>query len=110
MKEQHRQSFLYGTIILAAGTVAVKLIGALFKIPLTNILGGVGMSCFNVAYDLYYPLYAGENAATWFPNGKNSIRVRQTNGAEFIFTYGGKDDWRFETATSFIKGMKGGKG
>lgn len=58
VKEQHRQSFLYGTIILAAGTVAVKLIGALFKIPLTNILGGVGMSCFNVAYDLYYPLYA----------------------------------------------------
>ena len=37
-------------------------------------------------FELYFPLYAGENAATWFPNGKNSIRVRQTNGAEFIFT------------------------
>ncbi len=58
VREQHRQGFLYGTIILAAGTVAVKLIGALFKIPLTNLLGGVGMSYFNVAYDLYYPLYA----------------------------------------------------
>lgn len=31
-------------------------------------------------FELYFPLYAGENAATWFPNGKNSIRVRQTNG------------------------------
>ena len=58
MHDHHRQGFLYGTLVLAAGTVAVKLIGALFKIPLTNLLGGVGMSYFNVAYDLYYPLYA----------------------------------------------------
>ncbi len=53
-----RQSFLYGTMILAMGTVIVKLVGALFKVPLANLLGGVGMSYFNVAYDLYYPLYA----------------------------------------------------
>lgn len=58
MSRQHKQGYLYGMIVLAAGTVAVKLIGALFKIPLTNMLGGVGMSYFNVAYDLYYPLYA----------------------------------------------------
>lgn len=56
--KQQKQNYLYGTMILGVGTVAVKLIGALFKIPLTNILGGVGMSYFNVAYDLYYPLYA----------------------------------------------------
>lgn len=58
MSRHHKQSYLYGMMILAVGTIAVKLIGALFKIPLTNILGGVGMSYFNVAYDLYYPLYA----------------------------------------------------
>lgn len=56
MKKQ--QGYLYGTVVLAIGTLVVKLIGALFKIPLTNVLGGVGMSYFNVAYDLYYPLYA----------------------------------------------------
>lgn len=56
--KQAKQGFLYGTFILGIGTVIVKLIGALFKIPLTNLLGGVGMSYFNVAYDLYYPLYA----------------------------------------------------
>ena len=57
---QHRGKggFLYGTIVLTLGTVVVKVIGALFKIPLTNILGGVGMSYFNVAYELYNPLYA----------------------------------------------------
>lgn len=58
MGQRHRHGYLYGTMVLAAGTVVVKLIGALFKIPLTNILGGVGMSYFNVAYELYYPLYA----------------------------------------------------
>lgn len=58
MGRQHKQGYLYGMMVLAAGTIVVKLIGALFKIPLTNILGGVGMSYFNVAYDLYYPLYA----------------------------------------------------
>lgn len=55
---KNHRGYLYGTIVLGVGTAVVKLIGALFKIPLTNILGGVGMSYFNVAYDLYYPLYA----------------------------------------------------
>ncbi len=41
MTRHPKQGYLYGMIVLAAGTVAVKLIGALFKIPLTNILGGV---------------------------------------------------------------------
>ena len=53
-----KENYLYGSAVLAGGVLAVKLIGAFFKIPLTNLLGGVGMSCFNVAYDLYYPLYA----------------------------------------------------
>lgn len=39
--------------------------------------------------DIYkwFELYAGDNVAAWFPNGKNSIRIRQTNGQEFIFIY-----------------------
>ena len=37
---------------------AAKLLGALFKIPLTNILGGVGMSYFSCAYSLFMPIYA----------------------------------------------------
>jgi stage V sporulation protein B len=38
--------------------VAAKLLGALFKIPLTNMLGGVGMSYFSCAYSLFMPVYA----------------------------------------------------
>lgn len=61
-------------------------------------------------FELYFPLYAGnENVAMWFANGKNSVRIRQKNGQEFIFTYNDKKDWRLETADSFLKQMKGGK-
>lgn len=60
-------------------------------------------------FELYFPQYAGENVELWFQNGKNSIRVRTTDKREFIFTCNGKDDWRFETVKSFIKGRKGEK-
>lgn len=35
-----------------------KGLGALFKIPLTNLLGGVGMSYFSCAYSLFMPVYS----------------------------------------------------
>ena len=38
--------------------VAAKIFGALFKIPLTNMLGGVGMGYFSCAYSLFMPVYA----------------------------------------------------
>lgn len=58
---------------------------------------------------LYFPAYADGNVDVWFANGKNSIRIRQTNGQEFVFTYDGKQDWKLETVKSFIKNIKGGK-
>lgn len=60
-------------------------------------------------FALYFPDYAGDRVDKWFPNGKNSIRVRQTNGQEFIFTYNSQKDWRLETVNSFLSSAKGGK-
>lgn len=37
---------------------AAKLLGAVFKIPFTNILGGIGMSYFSCAYSIFMPVYA----------------------------------------------------
>lgn len=54
-KEQH---VVKGAMILLAATGLVKLIGALFKIPLTNLLGGEGMGYFSTAYGLFNPMYA----------------------------------------------------
>jgi len=42
-----------GVAILAVGIAAVKVIGALFKIPLFNILGETGAADFNNAYSIY---------------------------------------------------------
>lgn len=38
--------------------VVVKIIGALFKIPLTRILGGEGMGYYMTAYSVFNPIYA----------------------------------------------------
>ena len=43
----------------------------------------------------------------WFPNGKNSIRVRLTNKDEFIFTYNKEKEWCYETVDNYIVRMKG---
>lgn len=53
-----RQSFLKGSLILGISALIAKLLGALFKIPLTNLLGGTGMGYFSCAYGLFLPLYA----------------------------------------------------
>ena len=53
-----KQSLLNGAIILAVSTVVVHLIGMLYKIPLTALIGEVGRGYFNAAYDIYTPLYA----------------------------------------------------
>ena len=61
-------------------------------------------------FELYFPLYAGDKVKAWFQNGKNSIRIRQTNNQEFVFTFNEHADWKFETIDSHIKNMtKGGK-
>lgn len=54
-------------------------------------------------FELYFPQYSGDKVEVWFPNGKNSIRIRQKNKQEFIFTYNRATDWKFETITSFLK-------
>ena len=53
-----KQDFIKGSVILMVSAVAAKALGALFKIPLTNLLGGVGMSYFSCAYSLFMPVYA----------------------------------------------------
>ncbi len=48
-----KQSFLHGTALLALATAIVKVIGAVYKIPLNQIIGEQGFAYFNTAYDLY---------------------------------------------------------
>lgn len=58
--ENKRRSMQYGTAVLLISAVIVKLIGALFKIPLSSAhcLGDEGFGFFSSAYDLFSPLYS----------------------------------------------------
>ena len=50
---QKKNSFFGGAAILTVGIILVKLIGALFKIPLGNIITEAAFSDFNTAYYIY---------------------------------------------------------
>lgn len=51
------KTFFSGVLILTAANLVTKVIGLIFKIPLTNMLGNEGMGYFNTAYQIYTWLY-----------------------------------------------------
>ena len=48
-----KQTFLHGAALLALATAIVKVIGALYKLPLKMVIGDEGYSYFSTAYDIY---------------------------------------------------------
>ena len=63
MAEQRERNYLKGAAILSGSIIASKIIGALFKIPLFNIIGKAGSSTFHQTYQIFTLLltisYAG---------------------------------------------------
>ena len=53
MSESKKQNFLQGTALLAMATAIVKVIGAIYKIPLNAIIGTQGFSYYSTAYEIY---------------------------------------------------------
>ena len=64
MKEQ---SFIKGALIISVGGIAAKILGAFYRIPLANALGGDGMGIYQMVYPLYCLLLT--LAATGIPSG-----------------------------------------
>ena len=58
IKVKEKQNFLEGAAILTIGMVLVKLVGALLKLPLANIITENGMGYFGTAYAFYSVLYS----------------------------------------------------
>ena len=56
-KTRKNQSLLNGALILSLATLVVKVIGVIYKIPLSNMIGTVGRGYFDSAYNLYVPIY-----------------------------------------------------
>lgn len=57
MAKSKGQTFMFGAIILMISNIAVKVIGAFLRIPLTNIIGVEGMAYYNAAYSIYVSFY-----------------------------------------------------
>ena len=53
MSDKNKQTFMGGAALLTITMVITKLIGALFKIPIANLLDKEGMSAFYAAYNIY---------------------------------------------------------
>ncbi|MBE6747179.1 MAG: polysaccharide biosynthesis protein [Ruminococcaceae bacterium] len=57
MKNRRKQTLLSAATVLVISTALVKVIGAVYKIPLVWLIGGTGKGYFQAAYDIYTPLY-----------------------------------------------------
>ena len=53
-----KQGLLASSFILMISVVVSRIAGLLFKIPLTNLLGGAGMGYFQSAYTVFTPIYS----------------------------------------------------
>lgn len=78
-----KQGFLLSSAILIFSAVLTKLAGALFRIPLANMLGGTGMGYFSGAYGIFMTVYAvsvtGLPAAVAKLTAENSALERYGN-------------------------------
>ena len=52
-KREGKGAFLKGAFWIAIGGFTAKLIGALYRIPLTNLIGGRGLGLYQLVYPVY---------------------------------------------------------
>ncbi len=53
-----KQGFILSSGILIGSVIITKILGMMFKIPLTNILGGTGTGYYSCAYAVFMPMFA----------------------------------------------------
>ncbi|MBE6720810.1 MAG: hypothetical protein E7571_09215, partial [Ruminococcaceae bacterium] len=54
----YKNKYMTSAFLLLLSSVIVKIIGAVYKIPLTAFIGAVGRGYFASAYNLYLPVHA----------------------------------------------------
>ncbi len=75
-----KQSFIKGAILISLGGFISKMLGAIYRIPLTNFLGGEGMGIYQMVYPLYCILLTV--SASGIPTGIARIISSGKAGAE----------------------------
>ena len=78
-----------GALILMVAGFLVKVIGAIFKIPLYNVIGGKAMAYFTVGYDVYVWMYiittAGLPVAISRMVSESNARGRYDNSRRILY-------------------------
>lgn len=57
MAGRKKQSLLNGALVLVMATAFVEIMGVLYKIPLTELIGTIGRGYTGVAYNIYIPIH-----------------------------------------------------
>ena len=57
-KKTRQQNFIEGSMVLVIATMLVKVLGAVYRIFLTRLIGTDGMGYYSTAYDIYLPIYS----------------------------------------------------
>lgn len=53
MEKTKGQNYMFGAAILTAGVIIMKILGAIYKVPIGNIIGDDGYSMFIATYNVY---------------------------------------------------------
>ncbi len=75
------KSFLKNTAVMFISMIIVKLLGAIFKIPLGNILGGDGMGYFSTAFSIFSPVLAFTSSG--IPMVVTQVTAKRASRGEF---------------------------
>ena len=57
MAGRKKQSLLNGALVLVVATAFVEIVGVLYKIPLTELIGTMGRGYTGTAFNIYIPVY-----------------------------------------------------
>ena len=78
---KERESFLQKGCILSVAGIIVKILGAIFRIPLSNIIGTEGMGIYQLAYPMYSFLLVISSAG--FPVAISRLVARAVNLGDY---------------------------
>lgn len=89
MTKSKKQTFLQGALILVSANLLVKIIGAIFKIPLAYLILPAGMGFFNTSYTMYTFMFVVATAG--FPTAVSkmvaeSLALGKKREADRIFS------------------------
>lgn len=83
-----KKSFVKGAAVLAIAGLLAKVLGAVFRIPLTYIIGSEGMGLYQMAYPIYAFLLVASSAGLPVAISKmvsEKIAYNDYNGAHRVF-------------------------